>query len=280
MHELPNRSTFLRPEPPSHPLKDKPLPSLNINGQDTAVDADLSIPILWALRDTLGMTATKFGCGAALCGACTVHLDGAATRSCVTPISAAVGKKITTIEAVGSDKVGQAVQTAWVAHDVAQCGYCQSGQVMSDRAAQNQQETHRRGYRRGDGWLHLPLRHLRPRAQRDPRCCPDPGLNQEVTIMHFNPAFGDLANQLPKGLVARMQQAQAAPETIADRELPRRTFLKLSVASGFALGAYPLIAGAQGAPAAADGLKPAPNQFFSNIFVVPVDWPDCHASPW
>ncbi|MBC7916533.1 MAG: (2Fe-2S)-binding protein [Rhodoferax sp.] len=110
------------------------MPSLNINGKDTAVDADPSTPILWALRDTLGMTGTKFGCGAALCGACTVHLDGAATRSCVTPISAAAGKKITTIEAVGNDKVGQAVQTAWVAHDVAQCGYCQSGQVMSATA--------------------------------------------------------------------------------------------------------------------------------------------------
>ena len=110
------------------------MPQLNINGKDVQVDADASTPILWALRDTLGMTGTKFGCGAALCGACTVHLDGAAIRSCVTPISVAVGKKITTIEAVGNDKVGQAVQTAWVAHDVAQCGYCQSGQVMSATA--------------------------------------------------------------------------------------------------------------------------------------------------
>ncbi len=108
--------------------------NLNINGKATAVDADPSTPILWALRDTLGMTGTKFGCGAALCGACTVHLDGAAIRSCVTPISAATGKRITTIEDVGSNKVGQAVQTAWVKHDVAQCGYCQSGQVMSATA--------------------------------------------------------------------------------------------------------------------------------------------------
>jgi isoquinoline 1-oxidoreductase subunit alpha len=108
--------------------------NLNINGKATAVDADPSTPILWALRDTLGMTGTKFGCGAALCGACTVHLDGAAIRSCVMPISAAVGKRITTIEALGSNKVGQAVQTAWVKHDVAQCGYCQSGQVMSATA--------------------------------------------------------------------------------------------------------------------------------------------------
>ena len=110
------------------------MPTLNINGKDTQVDADSSTPILWALRDTLGMTGTKFGCGAALCGACTVHLDGAAIRSCVTPISAAAGKKITTIEAVASDKVGLAVQNAWIAHDVVQCGYCQSGQIMSAAA--------------------------------------------------------------------------------------------------------------------------------------------------
>ncbi|MFI5444823.1 (2Fe-2S)-binding protein [Polaromonas sp. UC242_47] len=110
------------------------MPTLNINGKDMAVSADESTPILWALRDTLGMTGTKFGCGAALCGACTVHLNGAAIRSCVTPISSAVGQKITTIEAVASDRVGRAVQQAWVKHDVAQCGYCQSGQVMSATA--------------------------------------------------------------------------------------------------------------------------------------------------
>ena len=110
--------------------------TLNINGQDRQVNADPSTPILWALRDTLGMTGTKFGCGAALCGACTVHLNGQAIRSCVTPISAAAGQKITTIEAVtgGADKVGQAVHEAWVKHDVAQCGYCQSGQIMSATA--------------------------------------------------------------------------------------------------------------------------------------------------
>ncbi len=108
--------------------------TLNINGKDMAVDADPSTPILWALRDTLGLTGTKFGCGQALCGACTVHLNGAPTRSCITPISAAAGQKITTIEAIGADRVGQAVQAAWVKHDVAQCGYCQSGQVMSATA--------------------------------------------------------------------------------------------------------------------------------------------------
>ncbi|AXW64517.1 2Fe-2S ferredoxin (plasmid) [Ralstonia solanacearum] len=109
---------------------------LNINGRDQLVDADPATPILWALRDTLGLTGTKFGCGAALCGACTVHLNGQAIRSCVTPISAAEGQKISTIEQVTSDtdRVGNAVRDAWVKHDVAQCGYCQSGQIMSATA--------------------------------------------------------------------------------------------------------------------------------------------------
>ena len=110
--------------------------ALNVNGREHTVDADTDTPILWALRDTLGMTGTKFGCGAALCGACTVHLDGEAIRSCVTPISAVEGRNIITIEAVtdGSDRVGAAVHAAWVKHDVAQCGYCQSGQIMSAAA--------------------------------------------------------------------------------------------------------------------------------------------------
>ena len=110
--------------------------TLNVNGHQHTLDADPATPILWALRDSLGLSGTKFGCGAALCGACTVHLDGQAIRSCVTPISAAQGKKITTIEAVtgGADRVGAAVHAAWVKHDVAQCGYCQSGQIMSATA--------------------------------------------------------------------------------------------------------------------------------------------------
>ena len=107
--------------------------TLHVNGREHALNTDPTTPILWALRDNLGMTGTKFGCGAALCGACTVHLNGQAIRSCVTPISAAQGAKITTIEAVtdGKDRVGAAVHAAWVKHDVAQCGYCQSGQIMS-----------------------------------------------------------------------------------------------------------------------------------------------------
>ncbi len=112
------------------------MPTLHINGQSRTVDTDPGTPILWALRDTLGMTGTKFGCGAALCGACTVHLDGQAIRSCITPVSAAEGGKITTIEeaAGGNHRVGSAVHAAWLKHDVAQCGYCQSGQIMSATA--------------------------------------------------------------------------------------------------------------------------------------------------
>ena len=108
--------------------------SLNVNGKVVFVDVDPSTPILWALRDNLNMTGTKFGCGMALCGACTVHLDGVAIRSCVTPVSAVAGKRITTIEAQTTDPIGKAVIEAWVKHDVAQCGYCQSGQVMSAAA--------------------------------------------------------------------------------------------------------------------------------------------------
>jgi isoquinoline 1-oxidoreductase alpha subunit len=110
--------------------------ALSVNGREHTVDVDPGTPLLWALRDTLGMTGTKFGCGAALCGACTVHLDGQATRSCSTPISEAAGKTITTIEAAtdDTDRIGAAVHAAWVKHDVAQCGYCQSGQIMSAAA--------------------------------------------------------------------------------------------------------------------------------------------------
>ncbi|QOZ77933.1 (2Fe-2S)-binding protein [Bradyrhizobium sp. CCBAU 53351] len=106
---------------------------LTVNSREVAIDADPAMPLLWALRDIVGLTGTKFGCGAALCGACTVHLDGEAIRSCITPISEATGKKITTIETAtdGTDRIGAAVHAAWVKHDVAQCGYCQSGQIMS-----------------------------------------------------------------------------------------------------------------------------------------------------
>ena len=102
-----------------------------LNGKSITVDVDYSTPLLWVLRDLLEMTGTKFGCGIAQCGACTVHLNGRATRSCVTPISAVEGQSITTIEHIGADQIGAVVQAAWVENDVPQCGYCQSGQVMS-----------------------------------------------------------------------------------------------------------------------------------------------------
>ena len=104
---------------------------MTVNGKPVALDAEPSSPLLWALREELQLTGTKFGCGMALCGACTVHLDGQPVRACQTPISAAAGKKITTIEGVGESKTGRAVQAAWVKIDVPQCGYCQSGQIMS-----------------------------------------------------------------------------------------------------------------------------------------------------
>ena len=108
--------------------------NLNINGKSVSVEAEGDTPLLWVIRDEVGLTGTKFGCGMALCGACTVHLDGQPVRSCQTPLSAAAGKKISTIESVSSTEVGRKIQAAWIAHDVPQCGYCQSGQIMSATA--------------------------------------------------------------------------------------------------------------------------------------------------
>ena len=105
--------------------------SFNVNGKAVTVEVDDSTPLLWALRDSLELAGTKYGCGIAQCGACTVHLDGQAVRSCVTPVSAVEGRSVTTIEQIGEGRIGAAVQAAWVENDVPQCGYCQSGQVMS-----------------------------------------------------------------------------------------------------------------------------------------------------
>jgi len=110
------------------------MPALTINGNTTNLDVPDDMPLLWVLRDVAGLTGTKFGCGQALCGACTVHLDGQPVRSCVTPVASAVGKKVVTIEAIGQDPVGAKVQDAWREIDVVQCGYCQSGQIMSATA--------------------------------------------------------------------------------------------------------------------------------------------------
>ncbi|MBL8479970.1 MAG: (2Fe-2S)-binding protein [Sterolibacteriaceae bacterium] len=105
--------------------------TLKVNGKPRQLDVSPDTPLLWALRDTLQLTGTKYGCGQALCGACNVHVDGVPTRSCVTPVSAVAGRSITTIEAVDAGRVGRAVQEAWRELDVVQCGYCQSGQIMS-----------------------------------------------------------------------------------------------------------------------------------------------------
>jgi isoquinoline 1-oxidoreductase alpha subunit len=108
--------------------------TLNVNGKRRDVDVPADMPLLWTLRDVLNMTGTKFGCGMGLCGACTIHIDGQPARSCITPASAAAGKRITTIEAIGTTPSGKKVQAAWLALDVPQCGYCQSGQIMSASA--------------------------------------------------------------------------------------------------------------------------------------------------
>lgn len=108
--------------------------TLSINGETKTADVDGDTPLLWVLRDTLGLVGAKFGCGAALCGACTVHLDGAPTRACVTPVESVGKKKVTTIEGIGKSPVGAKVQEAWKAIDVPQCGYCQAGQIMSATA--------------------------------------------------------------------------------------------------------------------------------------------------
>ncbi len=108
--------------------------ALSVNGQSHSLDVPDDMPLLWVLRDVVGLTGTKFGCGIAACGACTVHVEGQPTRSCVTPVSAVAGKKITTIEAMDQDPVGRRIQAAWRDIDVVQCGYCQSGQIMSATA--------------------------------------------------------------------------------------------------------------------------------------------------
>ncbi len=108
--------------------------TLRVNGQELDLDIPDDMPLLWALRDVVGLTGTKFGCGVALCGACTVHLDGRPIRSCITPVASVVGKSITTIEAIGDTPSGKKIQEAWLGIEVVQCGYCQSGQIMSAAA--------------------------------------------------------------------------------------------------------------------------------------------------
>ena len=151
--------------------------TLDINGKKFETDAEPDTPLLWVLRDHLGMTGSKYGCGKALCGACTVHVDGTATRSCVLPVSAAATMKITTIEAIGNSTVGKAVQDAWIAEERA------SVRLLPVRPgderhglADDQQEADGRGYRRGHVRQHLPLRHLRAHSFRDQARCQRFGL--------------------------------------------------------------------------------------------------------
>jgi isoquinoline 1-oxidoreductase alpha subunit len=118
----------------SHLIHSGALMELNLNGKSVSLEVDPAMPLLWALRDVLNLTGTKFGCGVAACGACTVRIDGAAVRSCVTPVSAALGKRIQTIEALGTPERPHALQAAWIAEQVPQCGYCQSGMLMAAAA--------------------------------------------------------------------------------------------------------------------------------------------------
>ena len=145
--------------------------TIKVNGQSHSVDVDGDTPLLWVLRDVLGMTGTKFGCGMALCGACTVHVDGSPTRSCITSIDSIGNSEVTTIEAIGATPAGAKIQKAWLDREVPQCGYCQSGQIMSASAllASNPHPTDCR-YRRCDVRQHLPLRDLCAHPRGDQAC--------------------------------------------------------------------------------------------------------------
>ena len=141
-----------------------------INGKSQVVDVDPSTPLLWVIREQVGLTGTKYGCGIAQCGACTVHVDGEPVRSCVMPVSAVEGKKITTIEGLAVNGKLTKVQQAWIDNDVPQCGYCQSGMIMAVTALlkENAQADRRPDRRRHHE--HLPLRHLPAGARSHPRC--------------------------------------------------------------------------------------------------------------
>ncbi len=144
--------------------------TLNLNGKDHQLDVTEDMPLLWAIRDVVGYTGTKFGCGMGLCGSCTIHIDGQATRSCITPVSLAQGRKVTTIDHLHTDKVGEVVQQAWLDIGVAQCGYCQGGQIMSATALlKSNPAPSDRADRGGHGRQHLPLRHLQPDQDGDPQ---------------------------------------------------------------------------------------------------------------
>ena len=142
--------------------------SFTLNGKTVSGTAEPDTPLLWVMRDEIGLTGTKFGCGMALCGACTVHLDGSRSAPARRRCSVVAGKKVTTIEALSKDN-SHPLQKAWIAHDVPQCGYCQSGQIMSAAALlQHEHEAERRRHRRRHERQYLPLRHLPAHPRRDP----------------------------------------------------------------------------------------------------------------
>ena len=135
--------------------------NISVNGRQVPVDVPPDMPLLWVLRDVIGLTGTKFGCGMALCGVCTIHLDGRAVRACTTPISAVASRSITTIEGIQADKIGKAVQAAWRELSVPQCGYCLSGpDHVGNGLAAVEPESDGRGHRRRNERKHLPLRNL------------------------------------------------------------------------------------------------------------------------
>jgi len=133
---------------------------MTINGSSIDVDVNPSTPLLWAIREQVGLTGTKYGCGIAQCGSCTVHVDGKAVRSCIMPVSAVEGKQITTIEGLAAGGVLHKVQQAWLDHEVPQCGYCQAGMIMAVTALLNGQAEANRRRHRCDDHQHLPLRHV------------------------------------------------------------------------------------------------------------------------
>ena len=145
------------------------MPHLNINGRSQQVDVDPRTPLLWVLRDAIGLTGTKYGCGIAQCGACTVHIDGVATRSCSVPVSAVGAKKVTTIEGLAANGRLHNVQQAWIDNDVPQCGYCQSGMIMAVAALLKEKPDAERRRHRRHHHQHLPLRHLSAGTHGHPR---------------------------------------------------------------------------------------------------------------
>ena len=216
--------------------------TIEVNGSKQTVEVERDTPLLWVLRDELDLKGAKFGCGVGLCGACTVHLDGAAVRSCVTPVSAVGAAAIVTIEGMASHRVGKTVQAAWMELDVPQCGYCQAGQIMSATAllSQNPHPSDRRD-RRGDDRQRLPLLHLSAHPRRD----------QEGGARPIERRGGEVTMTIMTALDAESRVAIASFSSIPSR----RAFLTAGAAAGGGLllqAALPPLATSRMAATAAD----------------------------